>query len=235
MRKLLSIMTVIIVAVQLMAAPVDVSTAKMKAQQYLADKVYAGKFMAPGATDAKLIKTEMGDNAVTPVYYIFNTATSFVIVSGDDRAEEILAVGDRPLKLEGMPKNMQAWLDNYKHQLDWLLTHPDEKVDKPTAVKSPMLKGNYPIGPLLTALWHQGTPYNDQCHFTYNGTTYECYTGCAATSASMVLYYWKYPTTPVGPIPSYTSTLDISEYNSVSFSYPALPAVTFDWDNMIDD
>ena len=235
MKKLLSFLAVAMVAVQLMAVPVDVSTAKAKAEQYLANKVYNGKYMAPGATNATLIKAEMGDNAKTPVYYIFNTATTFVIVSGDDRAEEILAIGDKPLKLEGMPKNMQAWLDNYKHQLDWLLTHPNEKVDKPTAIKSPMLKGNQPIGPLLTALWYQAAPFNDMCHFTYNGTTYECYTGCAATSASMILYYWKYPTHQVGPIPSYTTTLDLSEYNSVTYTYPALPAVTFDWDNMIDD
>ena len=236
MKKLVSLTLAAVVAcAAAMAAPVDVSTAKVKAQQYLASKVYAGKTMAPGATAATLIRTEMGANAKTPVYYIFNTASTFIIVSGDDRAEEILAVGDKPLNLDQIPKNMEAWLNCYKEQLDWLLTHPDVKVDKPTAIKSPMLKGNYPIGPLLTALWHQGTPYNDQCHFTYNGTTYECYTGCAATSASMVLYYWKYPTTPVGPIPSYTTTLDISEYNSVTYTYPSLPAVTFDWDNMIDD
>ena len=235
MRKLISLLTVVMVALQVMATPVDVTTAKIKAQQYLVNKVYAGKFMTPGAANAKLIKAEMGDKAQTPVYYIFNTATTFVIVSGDDRAEEILAIGDKPLNLDRIPKNMQAWLDNYKQQLDWLLTHPDEKVDKPTAIKSPMLKGNYPIGPLLTAIWHQGTPYNDMCHFTYNGTTYECYTGCAATSASMILYHWKYPTSQVGPIPSYTTTLDLGEYNSVTYTYPALPAVTFDWANMIDD
>ncbi len=235
MKKLLSLFAVSMVAVQLMAAPVDVTTAMNKAQQYLVDKVYAGKIMSPGATDLKLIKTEMGERAQTPVYYIFNTATTFVIVSGDDRAEEILAIGDKPLNLEAVPKNMQAWLDNFKHQLDWLLTHPDVKVDKPTAIKSPMLKGNHPIGPLLTAIWYQAAPFNDQCHFTYNGTTYECYTGCAATSASMILYHWKYPTHQVGPIPSYTTTLDLGEYNSVTYTYPALPAVTFDWDNMIDD
>ena len=222
-------------ALQLMATPVDVTTAKTKAEQYLVDKVYAGKFMLPGAADAKLIKTEIGEKAQTPVYYIFNTATTFVIVSGDDRAEEILAVGDKPLDLDNMPENMQAWLDNYKHQLDWLLTHPNVEVDKPTATKSPMLKGNHPIGPLLTAIWYQAAPFNDMCHFTYEGTSYECYTGCAATSASMILYYWKFPTTQVGPIPSYTTTLDISEWNSVTYTYPALPAVTFDWDNMIDD
>ena len=235
MKKLLSLLTVMAVALQLLAAPVDVSTAKTKAEQFLAQKVYAGKIMAPGAADAKLIKTEMGETADAPVYYIFNTATTFVIVAGDDRAEEILAIGDRPLNIDRIPANMQAWLDNYKQQLDWLLTHPDVKVDKPTAIKSPMLKGNLPIGPLLTAIWYQAAPFNDQCHFTYNGTTYECYTGCAATSASMILYHWKYPTHQVGPIPSYTTTLDLGEYNSVTYTYPALPAVTFDWDNMIDD
>ena len=235
MKKLLSLLAVGVAALQLMAAPVDVTTAMNKARQYLASKVYAGKIMSPGATDLKLIKTEMGEKAQTPVYYIFNTATTFVIVSGDDRAEEILAIGDKPLNLDDMPKNMQAWLEGYKQQLDWLLTHPNVEVDKPTAIKSPMLKGNHPIGPLLTAIWYQAAPFNDQCHFTYNGTTYECYTGCAATSASMILYHWKYPTHQVGPIPSYTTTLDLGEYNSVTYTYPALPAVTFDWDNMIDD
>ena len=233
MRKILPLLAAIAVAFQLSAAPVDVSTAKNKAQQYLAQKVYAGKYMAPGATDAKLIKTEMGENAQTPVYYIFNTATTFVIVSGDDRAEEILAYGDKPLILERIPKNMQVWLDGYKEQLDWLLTHPDAKVSKPTTFKSRDLVNNV-TGPLMTALWDQTAPYNNLCHFTYSGTTYECYTGCPATSASMVLYYWKYPIDPVGPVAAYTATLDLGYWNSVTYTYAALPQVTFDWDNMKD-
>ena len=233
MKKFLSLLAVAMVAVQLWAAPVDVSTAKSKAEQYLAQKVYAGKYMAPAATQAKLIKTEMGDKAQTPVYYIFNTATTFVIVSGDDRAEEILAYGDKPLLLERIPKNMQVWLDTYKEQLDWLLTHPDAKVEKPTTFKSRDLVNNV-TGPLMTALWDQLEPYNNLCHFTYSGTTYTCYTGCPATSASMVLYYWKYPTDPVGPLQGFTGTLSLGYYNDVSFNYPTLPQVTFDWDNMKD-
>ena len=236
MKKFLSLLTVMAVALQLSAAPVDPSTAKTKAEQYLAQKVYVGKSMAPGATEATLIKTEMGDKAQTPVYYIFNTATTFVIVSGDDRAEEILAYGDKPLLLKRIPKNMQAWLDNYKEQLDWLLTHPDAKVEKPTTVKSRNLV-NTVTGPLMTALWDQEAPYNNLCKFTYSGTTYTCLTGCPATSASMVLYFWKYPTETVGPLPAYSSTLDIGGGywgNQVSFTYPSLPATTFDWDNMKD-
>ena len=237
MKKFLSLLAVAMVAVQLWAAPVDVSTAKSKAEQYLAQKVYAGKYMAPAATQAKLIKTEMGEKAQTPVYYIFNTASTFVIVSGDDRAEEILAVGDKPLLLERIPKNMQVWLDGYKEQLDWLLTHPDAKVSKPTTFKSSALEKSV-TGPLMTALWDQAAPYNNLCKFTYSGTTYTCVTGCPATSASMVLYFWKYPTEQVGPLPSYSSTLDIGGGgywgNEVDFTYPSLPATTFDWDNMKD-
>ena len=237
MKKFLSLLAVAMVAVQLWAAPVDVSTAKSKAEQYLAQKVYAGKYMAPAATQAKLIKTEMGEKAQTPVYYIFNTASTFVIVSGDDRAEEILAVGDKPLLLERIPKNMQVWLDDYKEQLDWLLTHPDAKVSKPTTFKSSALEKSV-TGPLMTALWDQAAPYNNLCKFTYSGTTYTCVTGCPATSASMVLYFWKYPTEQVGPLPSYSSTLDIGGgywgSNEVNFTYPSLPATTFDWDNMKD-
>ena len=233
MRKLLSLLVVAAVAMQLAAAPVDPSAAQRTAEQYLKNKVYTGKTMAPAATQAKLIKTEMGEKAQKPVYYIFNTETTFVIVAGDDRAEEVLAYGDRPLNLDRIPTNMQAWLNGYKRQIDWLLTHPDVKVEKPTTFKAPGLKANV-YGPLLTCLWDQTEPYWDQCKFTYSGTTYQCYTGCPATSASMVMYYWKYPTSPVGPMPAYSASLDLSYYNSVNYTYAALPQVTFDWDNMKD-
>ena len=235
MKRLLTLtLAVALACAAALAAPVDATTARAKAQQFLASKFYAGKIMVPGATTATLIKTEMGENTQTPVYYIFNTATSFVIVSGDDRAEDILAVGDKPLNVDRMPVNMQSWLDNYKQQLDWLINHPDAKVDKPTTFKSPKLETTT-YGPLLTALWDQEAPYWNQCKFYYNGTNYMCYTGCPATSASMVLYYWKYPTTPVGPVPAYQGTLEIGQWSSVSYTFPELPAVTFDWDNMIDD
>ena len=233
MKKFLSLLAVAMVAVQLWAAPVDPSAAKTIAEQYLASKVYAGKFMAPAATQAKLIKTEIGEKAQAPVYYIFNTETTFVIVSADDRAEQVLAYGDRPLNLDRIPANMKAWLNGYKRQLEWLIMHPDAKVEKPTTAKAPGLKATT-YGPLLTCLWDQTEPYWDQCNFTYSGTNYQCYTGCPATSASMVLYYWKYPTGPVGPLPAYSSTLELGYWNSVSYTYAALPQVTFDWDNMKD-
>lgn len=228
MKKLLLFTLALVVACSTaMAAPVDVTTAKGKALRHLL-KLNFGKTMAPAAVDATLIKTEIGEKSQTPVFYIFNTTSNFVIVSGDDRAEEILAVGDEPLTdIENMPENMRAWLNGYAEQLDWLLCNPDAKVERASDTHVPT-KATY--GPLLTCNWDQGAPYYNQCSFTYNGRTYQCYTGCPATSASQVLYYWKWPIAQVGPLPSYTNYLN----DTYTYTYPALEATTFDWANMKD-
>ena len=113
LKKSLLIIAALVAAFQSLAAPVDVATAKATAKQYLT-KQYAGKFMAPAATEPVLIKTEMGKvNKETPVFYIFNTSTTFVIVSGDDRAEEVLAVGDQPLNLNRFPDGLKEMLSCY--------------------------------------------------------------------------------------------------------------------------
>ena len=231
-KKSLLLVVALAAAVHAWAAPVDVATAKATAQQYLVNKVYAGKYMAPAATEPVLIMTEMGKvNKETPVFYIFNTETTYLIVAGDDRAEEVLAYGDKPLNLDRIPDGLKDILACYQEEIDWLISNPDVKVNK---IAGPQLRAGETYGPLLTATWDQEAPYWNQCKFTYSGSTYQCLTGCPATSASMVLYYWKYPTEPVGPLASYTASLDLSYYNSVSFTYPALPQVTFDWDNMLD-
>ena len=90
-------------------------------------------------------------------------------------------------------------------------------------------------GPLLTAKWDQQEPFWNQCQFTDNGTTYQCKTGPNATTAAMILYYWKFPTAQVDAIPSYTADLYYNSYSWKQFNYPALQATTFDWENMIDD
>ena len=234
MKKLLFFTLALVVAcTAAMAAPVDVMSAKIKALQCIQKEIAGGRLMSVGNSNPTLIKTEMGENSKAPVFYIFNTEQTFVIVSGDDRAEEILAVGDAPLNLDRIPANMQVWLDGYKEQLDWLLCNPDAKVEKASDSHSPS-KATY--GPMLTNNWDQSAPYYNQCKFTYNNREYQCVTGCPATSAAMVMYFWKWPVSQVGPLASYTNTLDIGTTysNEVNYTYPSLPATTFDWANMKD-
>ena len=234
MKKLLFLLTAAMVAMSVTAAPVDQATAMRKAKSYLVNELFAGKLMAPAAVNPVLLKAEIGNVKLNqPVYYIFNTSETFLVVAGDDRAEEILMVGDRPLKdINNLAPGLQDVLGQYKEQLTFLQEHPNLQVDP---IERP--KNNTSLRAtsyLMTALWDQEAPYWNLCKFTRGSTTYQCLTGCPATSASMVMYYWKYPTTQVAAMPSYTGTLEISYYTSYSFTYPALAATTFDWANMKD-
>ena len=235
MKKLLFVLTAAIVALSLTAAPVDQATAFRKAKGYLTNELYAGQIMAPAALNPVLLKAEMGSPKLNqPVYYIYNTSTTFLVIAGDDRAEEILMVGDAPLKdINNLAPAMQDVLSQYKEEITFLQEHPNIQVQKPSQAATPSLRA-VTYGPLLTAKWDQDAPYWNQCVFTYNNRSYQCYTGCPATSAAMVLYYWKYPTTQVPAVASYTSTLDLTSTNSVSFTYPSVSATTFDWANMKD-
>ena len=235
MKKLFFLMTAAIVALSLTAAPVDQATATKKAKSYLTNELYAGRIMAPAAVNPILLKAEIGSAKLNqPAYYIYNTSTTFLVIAGDDRAEEILMVGDEPLKdINNLAPAMKGVLSQYKEEITFLQEHPNIQVQKPSQRTAPSLRA-VTYGPLLTAKWDQMAPYWSQCIFTYNNKAYQCLTGCPATSASMVLYYWKYPTTQVPAVASYTSTLEISYYNSVNFTYPAVSATTFDWANMKD-
>ncbi len=234
MKKLLSVLAVAIAVMSMQAAPVDPAMAQRIAKNYLS-QMYAGKMMAPSALNPVLLKAEIGDiKTAKPVYYIFNTSTTYLVVAGDDRAEQILMVGDAPLPdVNKLPLGMIDMLNIYKEQIQYLHEHPGLQVERISDSNNAPTLNAVTYGPLLTAIWDQDAPFWNQCKFTYNGTSYQCYTGCPATSASMVLYYWKYPAS-VEAIPSYSATLELSYYNSVSYTYPALPAVAFDWPNMKD-
>jgi hypothetical protein len=231
MKKLLFFLTAAIMAMSVSAAPVDQATAKMKAQSFLKNELYAGKLMSSAALQPVLLKAEMGSAKINqPVYYIYNTSTTFIVVAGDDRAEEILMVGDQPLRdINNLPWGMQDMLGQYKDQIMFLQEHPGLQPNESLRPATPSLNATT-YGPLLTCNWDQEAPYYNQCKFG----SYQCLTGCPATSASMVFYYWKYPTDPTPVVPGYKSTISYSSYGSKSYTHSALPSTTFDWANMLD-
>ena len=229
MKKFLFLLSIAFAAMSLSAAPVDQATALKNAQNYLVNGVYAGKMMAPEALSPVLIKTEMCDGKVNqPAFYIYNTSSTFVVVAGDDRAETILMVGDRPIKdINNLPLGLQDMLGQYKGEITYLAEHPDLKV---APIAKPNSFNDVTYGPLLTCNWDQDAPYWNECYFG----GYQCYTGCPATSAAMVFYYWKYPTDPVPELPGYASTIDYSYWSSINYNHSVMPSTVFDWDNMLD-
>ena len=221
MKKFLVLMVATLAAMQIFAANVDRVSAQNKAAQFLKSQVSSGKLMSSQNVRFVSERTVYNSaNVTVPVFYIFNTEDRFVIVSGEDRGEEILAVGDGTLDLNNIPSNMLGWLEGYQHQIEYLQAHPGMVVRTMSqSFKAPSRAQN--VSPLLTARWDQTRPFWNQCVFN----NVQCLTGCPATSLAQVFYYWKYPTNP---------TPSLSGYSSSGYTIPALPSTTFDWANMRD-
>ena len=221
MKRLLLCAMLLLAMMPAMAADVDVVQARATATQFLQDYAPMVKRGAPiSLADVKLLHTEANpSSADKAVYYIFNSNQGFVIVAGDDRARQILAWGDRPLDFARMPENMKYWLSTYKCQMVFLQERPDLEVEAPRLTDR---SNSITVPPMLTALWDQAEPYWNHCPMV-NGEY--CLTGCPATSLSMVFYHWKYPVEPTPPVPAFNYVV----------SLPALPSITFDWDNMLDE
>ena len=217
MKKILLMLAVAVAALQMTAANVDLVTAQAKAAEFLRSQASGGKLTASQVQFVSQRTITNSSNVTMPVYYIFNTRDNFVIVSGEDRAEEILAVGDQPLDFDHIPANMQGWLNLYQKQIEYLQERPGLVVEVQSKIKAP--NRIQTVAPLLTATWDQQSPYWNNCVF--DGT--QCLTGCPATSLAQVFFYWKYPTAPTPSIAGYTSN---------GYTIPALPSTTFDWANM---
>ena len=219
MKKMLLLVALTFVAMQVMAADVDASTARTMAQRFLMSQASKKGFNA-AAPSIQWVHQELNSsNANKAAYYVVNTDNGFVIVAGDDRAQEILAYGNEPLgSMNNLPENMRFWLRNYKAQIELLQSRPGMKVQKP-AIKADVVS----VEPMLEAKWDQGYPYYNQCPMDGDRRGQ---TGCATTSLAQVFYKWQYPTQPTPEVPGYTT-------RTRGFVLSALPSTTFDWANML--
>ncbi len=228
MKRILLLAAVLFAAIQLSAAPVNLATAQAKAQRFVHERMYDGKLRAPISGDLKLVHAEMNSQMMDrAAFYIFNTPNGYVVVSGDDRAEEILGYGDYPMDYNNIPCNMKMLLGMLKEQIEYLQAHEELQAYAPSLMAPNRIAS---VAPLLTALWDQEAPYWNQCVINNQ----QCLTGCPATSAAMVFHYWKYPDYETPTVPGYRCNLSTGYWSSTYVNVAALPPVTFDWDNMLD-
>ena len=220
MKKMLLLVALTFAAMQVMAADVDVSAAQSMAQRFLMSHNSKKGFDASTAPAIKWVHQELNSSNVgKAAYYVVNTDGGFVVVAGDDRAQEILAYGSQPLdNMSNLPENMRFWLGCYKAQMELLQSRPGMKVQK-NSIKA----GGVTVEPMLEAKWNQGYPFYNQCPMDGDRRGQ---TGCAATSLAQVFYKWKYPTQPTPTVPGYTT-------RTRKFELPDLPSITFDWANML--
>jgi hypothetical protein len=189
-------------------------TSKLKAGVPLT-LAYAGK-------DATATRSA-GNNAH---YYLFNKGgDGFVIVSGDDRAKEILGYSDEGVfDYAVAPDNFKYWLDFFAEEIKSLSGQPETASSKPSQLLKATHSFAASISPLLGNIkWNQGDPYNQQCPVDPT-TDQRSVTGCVATAMAQIMRYHGWPAQGVGST-SYTT-------GKRSISVSADFNTTYDWANM---
>ncbi len=239
MRKFL-FLTLSLLAVTAVAAPVTPSQAQRAASQFMLKRHAGVSVKSTPAMSAPRIMANGQHSTQQSSYYIFNTVGNkgFVIVSGDDRTTPILGYTDSgSLDPEHMPSNMKAWLENYTQEIS-LLDEMNITNDDKGGFGMPSPTRNS-ISPLITSHWDQGAPYWNRCpefmDVTEDGDTVGelAYTGCVATSMAQIMNYYKFPLQCSQEIPSYLVTFYMNEEYGVFDTETLLPRI-FDWDNMKD-
>ena len=225
--KLLVLVSFALSVATMAAGNVDSRTAQAKAIQLLNSQTD----MRFNASNANLKLTHAEQSRVNDQmndFYVFNfDGGGYVIVAGDDRAEEILGYGSGYFDMNNLPDNVAWWMNHYKEQMEYLLAHPKLQVQTLSQQMSGKLTAS-DVPAMLTCKWDQAAPFYNQCPIYNYNPNIHCLTGAVATAMAQVMYYWKYP----AELPA----LDAYEIeNNSSIIVEELPGITLDWDNMRDD
>ena len=217
-KELLTIAAFVALFQSAWADPVDLSRAKEIAAAYMSD----------GETP-ELVETTVSKRSVAndnAPLYIFNRGNNqgFVIISGDDCLPLVLGYTEEgEFDADELPPALLSWIEGYSE----LITEAQEQ-GATTRVSKRATSTKETISPLCSSSWHQSSPYNAMCPYLSDGSG-QAITGCVATAASQVLYYWRYD------LPERTS------YTTPTYSYGDAPVTEsveegtpFQWELMQD-
>lgn len=231
-RSLVLSFLLALLTVSVWAQQISEQQARERVMQFLSDNTSAttrglherGGQMETAKVEAKSI-------------YAFNLeGGGYIIASGDKRALPVLGYSDTgTIDWDRMPDNMRAWLKQYDEALKTLGKNKTFRDGNSIFAKGKTRTAWAAIKPLLKTEWYQDAPYWDKCPL-YDGADesqvgQRCLTGCVATAMAQVMNYHQWPKSSP-EIPAYDQATAYEGKEKI-WTHPALPAVTFDWDNMI--
>ena len=233
MKKIYTLLLLLLLTAIGYGKQVDVNTAKNIAQAFLSA---SNNSLLKSAANLQLVYSAGSGSgtAALPVqpsvyYYVFNAAQQgFVIVAADDAATPVLGYSDRgAFDPANVPPNVAKWMEGYKSEIRYLVEHnikPTREIEeqwlqlKRGEVKSTSGESSVTaVGPLMQTRWNQSPYYNAMCP---GGSV----TGCVATAMAQVMKYWNYPATGSG-FHSYNH----SRYGTLSANFGS---TTYQWANM---
>ena len=212
------------VVMTISAGNIDASAARNAASAFIRQQAAPGMFRATSPADLTLTHAEPS-SAVAGAndYYAFNVkGGGFIIISGDDRATQVLGYSDKGyIDFNNLPAPLQDLLSGYKEEIEFLQTFEGNDLVPAHAT----FQDNGTVGPLIQTTWGQEMPYYLQCPID-NGEY--CVVGCVATAMAQVMYYWRYPTSC-----SSISAYSLGGWWGGGTTIPGLPATTFDYSLML--
>jgi len=142
-------------------------------------------------------------------FYAFNIdGGGFVIISGDDRLEPVLAYStEHSFSHADMPENIAAWVETTRTSISDIRTGKAQANPAAAAlwtesqIKTRSVTGRTPVV-LETAQWDQNYPFNNMCPEI---SSQKAVTGCAPLAAAILMRYYNYPSIPYGTFPAYTT------------------------------
>jgi hypothetical protein len=223
MKKVILLVTVLLLGFTMQAKPVDVAKAQRLGQQFIQNK---SMFAKQASNQLDLAYTFRADNGMATAY-VFNFNGGFVAVSADDCYRPVLAYSDCGT----------FDYDNAPDGLKFMLGELSDDIERCVAENVPMTSDiacqwknleafgllhpdrNTPVvDVLIETKWDQGTPYN---MYVPNGWP----TGCVATAMAQLMKYWEWPVTGTGEH-SY-------QWNGQTLS-ANFGETTYDWANMLN-
>jgi len=234
MKRNLLISLLLLFTISIQAKKVDVQTAQNVGLAYYYEHV--NQFV-PVDLKSLVVSSVFTENENSlPVYYIFNIANGFVIVSADDIATPVLGYSyESDFKEGNLSPEFRYWLSGIKKTiLDAVSNHLSATIEinnswdyyKSRTSENLTVNKSKSVSPLLTSIWDQGKYYNQLCPAATGGPDNKAYAGCVATSMCQIMYYYRYPVHGTGSY-GYNSA---SGYLSANFG-----TTTYNWDNMLDN
>ncbi len=143
--------------------------------------------------------------------YVFEGQTGYIVLPDDDAAPALLGYSERSAFDADVNPNLAYWLECLNKEIDYIKSTPSTPAFRqPKAVRDA-------IEPMITTLWNQSSPFNDDCP-VQNGT--RCVTGCVATAMAQVLNYHAWPVQGTGTHSySWNGTQLSFDYGNTTFEW----------------
>ena len=224
-RIIVHLLVLLFVIAEIQAQPVSREVALKRAAAFLKER---GRNVLPEELSLAYRGKRNNQDTAFASYYVLNNPlnSGFQIMSGDDRALQVLAYSDSGnFSEEDMPEHLKFWMDSYSQQINGLGEVSNSNPPM-SASASPMASAaddqRVSISPLIKTRWNQHSPFSDLCP-SYNSK--QCVTGCVATAMAQLMYFHQWPQDFTTSIPGFRAS-------SISSDIPPLDPVLFNWEDM---